>query len=73
MKYMAFIVKNGQDRMVRNLITGEEVFQSKDPKRYEELHSKWKRNKRARDKEQVMKLLGLTKVRGAMSGKVYWE
>lgn len=29
------------------------------------------RNRRERD--EVMKSLGLTKVRGAVSGKVYWE
>ena len=32
-----------------------------------------KANKRRRERDQIMRDLGLTKVRGAVSGRVYWE
>lgn len=34
---------------------------------------KEKRNKARRERDQMMRDLGLTKVRGAVSGRVYWE
>lgn len=30
-------------------------------------------NKRRRERDQLMRDLGLTKVRGAVSGRTYWE
>lgn len=38
-----------------------------------ELAKRKKRNAARKERDDVMKSLGLTKVRGAVSGRIYWE
>lgn len=73
MKYQLLRKKSTNARFVRIVKTGEEIFESEQPERYAKLRKQILKNESKRMFEQAMKDIGLTKVRGAVSGKVYWE
>lgn len=56
---------------LENLVTTNVDQQIKD--NATETIKKLKRRIRAREYDQAMRSLGLTKVRGPVSGKIYWE
>lgn len=72
-KYSLLINKNTQERSVRINKTGEVILEALDPVKYNELRKKAITNHRQAQKNDIMESMGLTKVYGAVSGKVYWE
>jgi hypothetical protein len=72
-KYTLLVNKNTQARSVRNNKTGEVIQESIDPVKYNELRKKALTNLRQAQRNEIMSSMGLTKVYGAVSGKVYWE
>lgn len=72
-KYSLLINKNTQERSVRINKTGEVILEALDPVKYNELRKKAITNHRQAQKSDIMESMGLTKVYGAVSGKVYWE
>lgn len=73
MKYTLLVNKNTKERSVRINKTGEVVKESLEPDKYKELRKKALTNLRAGSRNELMESLGLTKVYGAVTGKVYWE
>ena len=73
MKYTLLVNKNTKERSVRNNKTGEVIKESADPTQYAQLRKKALTNLRAGQRNELLSDLGLTKVYGAVSGKVYWE
>ncbi len=53
--------------------TDERIYKAEDPVKYAELAKKAKASYARANKESCLRSLGLTKVRGAVSGKIYWE
>ena len=58
---------------VRNNKTGEVITESENPDLYKELRKRALRNRNNAARDDVLRSLGLTKVRGAVFGKIYWE
>jgi hypothetical protein len=73
MKYTLLVNKETKIRSVRINKTGELVLETVDPTRYNELRKKALSNLRQAEKTSAVQSLGLTRVYGAASGKVYWE
>ena len=72
-KYTLKINKVTNERSVVINKTGEVIVESIDPVKYNELRKKAINNLKSKQRNDVYESLGLTKVRGAVSGKVYWE
>ena len=72
-KYTLLVNKETQERSIRINSTGERIFESQEPDRYRELRKRALRNAQSRARDDIMSSLGLTKVRGAVSGRTYWE
>lgn len=72
-KYSLLINKNTQARSVRVNKTGQVVTEVDSPTEYLDLRKKALASVQRKAKDSVYESFGLTKVRGAVSGKVYWE
>ena len=72
MKYTLLKNKQTGERKIRIVLTGEEITEKDNPTRYKELRKKAILNLRRKDKDETMKDLGLTKVKGNLGG-TYWE
>ncbi len=72
-KYSLLINKNTQERSVRNNKTGEVIRESEDSVKYLELRKKALNNLKQASRHDIMTSMGLTRVYGAVSGKVYYE
>jgi hypothetical protein len=73
MKYTLLQNKETKERSIRINSTGTIVTELDQPKEYKELRKKAIKAIERKQKDQFMKDCGLTKVRGAVSGKIYWE
>lgn len=51
----------------------ENLFYSLSEENQDKLRKARKNQKRKQEKEAILKSLGLTKVKGVISGKTYWE
>jgi hypothetical protein len=76
-KYTLMQTKQTKERFVLINKTGEKVFELLDPNKYAELRKKAVTNHKAKSYRSAMDYAadacGLTKVYGAVSGKVYYE
>ncbi len=61
------------ERRIYNSITKEYTSENDNPVLYAELRKKAINNHRIASRNQCLKDLGLNRVYGAVSGKVYWE
>ena len=73
MKYTLLQNKHTGDRSIRINKTGVLVKEIEFPTEYHELRKKAIAAVNRRSRDSLMEDMGLTKVRGAVSGKVYWE
>ena len=73
MKYSLLKNKLTGDRSIRNNKTGELVIENENPEKYLELRLKAIANIKRAQKNEVYADLGLVRVRGAVTGKIYWE
>jgi hypothetical protein len=73
MKYSALIHRETGRRSIRINKTGELVWEDESPVEYAKLRKRAMANSFRAAKDQIMRDCGLTKVYGAVSGKVYWE
>ena len=71
-KYTLLKNKDG-GRAIRINKTGAIIEESENPEEYMRLRKRAQTNARQREQDGVLRDLGLTKVRGAVSGKTYWE
>lgn len=72
-KYTLLKNKVTGERSVRNNKTNEVITEKDNPKEYKALRAKALNNLKAREYNSIMKDMGLTRVVGEVSGKVYWE
>ena len=72
-KYTLLKNKVTGERTVRNNKTGQVVKETENPVEYLALRKKALNNLKQAQRNEAMESLGLTKVYGAMTGKVYWE
>lgn len=72
-KYTLLKNKNTGERSVRINKTGEVILESAEPTRYADLRKKAQTNSNRAQRDDLLDSLGLKKVRGAVSGKTYWE
>jgi len=72
-KYTLLKNKETGERRVRINKTGEYISELTDPDKYNDLRKKALRNLGASQHDENMRSLGLAKVKGAVSGKTYWE
>ena len=72
-KYTLLLNKATQVRSVRNNKTGEVTIETDNPAEYLSLRKKALASSRRAQRDDMMEACGLTKVRGAVSGKTYWE
>lgn len=72
MKYQSMKDKN-LGRYILNTKTCERTFENENPEEYKKLRAKWLKNLNAANRDNALRDLGLTKVRGSVSGKIYWE
>jgi len=72
-KYTLLINKETGARSVLVSGTGEQVFEREKPEEYARLRKRALRNARAKERDDCLRASGLTKVRGAVTGKTYWE
>ena len=73
MKYTLLKNKETGIRSVRINTTGELVSEAERPEEYMALRKKALTNLKAAQRHDLYTSLGLTRVRGAVSGKVYYE
>lgn len=73
MKYTLLKNKETGARSVRINKTGEKIFEAENPVEYAKLRRKALNNLKRAVSEEDMRMCGLTKVRGAVSGHIYWE
>lgn len=73
MKYTLLLNKATQERSVRINNTGEVITEKNNPTEYLALRKKAVASAKARARDSLMEDMGLTKVRGEVSGKIYWE
>ncbi len=57
----------------RNNKTGERFYEDTDPVEFARIRQLWAATVRRNQMNDTYISLGLTKVRGAVSGKTYWE
>ena len=73
MKYTLLKNKETGARSIRINKTGEVVVESENPEKYLELRKKALTNLKTAARNEMLSDLGLVKVRGAVSGRTYWE
>jgi hypothetical protein len=73
MKYTLLKNKETGARSVRINSTNEVIAELDDPKKYADLRKKALAAINRKNKDDIMESMGLTKVRGSVSGKIYWE
>ena len=73
MKYTLLINQARTIRSVRINATGEIINETTNPERYADLAKKAKQALNRKQRDKAMESLGLVKVKGAISGKTYWE
>jgi len=73
MKYTLLVSKSTGDRSVRINKTGDVIKEIDFPEQYLELRKKALAAQARKSKDNLMQSMGLTKVRGEVSGKIYWE
>lgn len=73
MKYSLLINKESGARSIRVNKTGEVITEQANPELYLELRKKALVNRSRKNRDDIMTSFGLTKVRGAVSGRTYWE
>ena len=71
-KYTLLKNKEGE-RAIRINKTGAVVKESEDPEEYMRLQKRAQTNARQRERDDVLRDLGLKRVKGALPGSVYWE
>jgi hypothetical protein len=71
MKYRSMFEKNTGRKYI--LVGGNRVYEDEQPAEYKRMHCLWRKNIARKARDQTMRDLGLTKVRGSVSGKTYWE
>jgi hypothetical protein len=72
-KYTLLKNKETGERSVRVSGTGEVVKERDNPTRYADLRKKALKSLERAQKKDLMESMGLTRVRGSVSGKIYWE
>lgn len=72
-KYTLLRNKETGARRIRNNQTGAYVAEADQPEEYARLRKRALANLRSAGRDDAMRSLGLTKVRGPVSGKIYWE
>jgi len=55
------------------IFAGDEIAKWQGKIVCKDCHKREKANYRRKERNELMRSLGLTKVRGAVSGRVYWE
>ena len=73
MKYTLLKNKETGARSIRNNKNGEVVVKLENPDKYLDLRKKALKNLQIAARDQSYSDCGFTKVRGSVSGKVYWE
>lgn len=73
MKYAAYIERNSGRKYIKILAKGEKIYQDENPVFYNELRKKLKAAIARKQKNELFESFGLTKVKGTISGKTYWE
>ena len=73
MKYTLLKNKETGARSVRINATGEVITELANPSEYLKLRKKAESAYKRRAKNDLMESFGLTRVKGAVSGKTYWE
>jgi len=74
-KYTAMVSTKGTEKSRYILInkTGEKVFENDNPVQYAELRKKAMASLNRQSRDDALRSMGLKKVRGAVSGNIYWE
>ena len=70
MRTSKYILKNDEITVIK---TGQVIREYDDPIKFKELKRKINASYQRKLKDDLMRSCGLTKVRGAVSGKIYWE
>ena len=73
MKYTLLKNKFTGIRSIRINATGEKIVESENPIEYKRLRKLAVNNFKRADYDETMRSIGLTKVRGAVTGRIYWE
>lgn len=73
LKYRLYTEKKTGRRLVLNSTDGTRIYEDENPTEYKKLRARAIKNLTASNKDQAMRDLGLTKVRGSVSGRTYWE
>lgn len=76
MNYQLLKKKSTGDRFVRVTapeLEPYEVYEKDNPEEYMKLRKRVIANRNRRERDECLRSLGLTKVRGSVSGKTYWE
>ena len=73
MKYTLLKNKVTGIRSIRINATGEKIIESENPIEYKRLRKLAVNNFKRADYDETMRSIGLTKVRGAVTGQIYWE
>ena len=73
MKYKSMIERSTNNRFMLIVESGVKIYENIEPVEYKRLRKLWKNALMHKEKNEVMESLGLTKVYGAQSGRVYWE
>ena len=72
-KWTLKLVKITGARYALNNETGEKVTEADSPEQYAKIRKSVIAAVNRKQKDDLMTSLGLTKVKGAVSGKTYWE
>ena len=68
------LMKNAErGRYVINHVNHTRIYEAENPEEYKKLRKRAIANLRRAERDDAMRSLGLTKVRGAVSGRTYWE
>ena len=73
MKYTLLKNKVTGIRSIRINATGEKIIESENPIEYKRLRKLAVNNFKRADYDETMRSIGLTKVRGVVTGQIYWE
>ena len=73
MKYTLLINQARTIRSVRINATGEIINETTNPDKYADLAKKAKQGLARKERDSIFEAMGLVKVKGAISGKTYWE
>lgn len=73
MKYTMLKNKNTGVRSIRNNEDGSLIIETENPKEYARLRKLAEKNLRAASKNDLMQSMGLSRVKGSVSGRTYWE